>query len=345
MQLEARQLADAQRQVAAELRKTSPGEAGKDAVRRLAGEQERLAERARRLQDGLKEQTAGVETAKELERQRLADRMQQSAEAMRSAAERSAGGQRGSTAPPPSGVDQAKGQAGTQEELARALDRTADRLSSATGAPKDAEEGKLSAQLARAQELQERIDRLSNEMKQLGERGKAGGQAPNGQGGQRGQGRGDQASAAGSASPGESGPAGLGRQGGGSGGSDAARLRDGVQRALQETRELMDQLRKDDPTVQPFTRGSGAGFTFEGQGMSTSAPGTEGFKQDFARWDELRRQVAAALEQAQTTIAKKLQAKEGKERLAAGADDKAPPEYQKQVDEYFKAIAAKKKGS
>jgi hypothetical protein len=41
----------------------------------------------------------------------------------------------------------------------------------------------------------------------------------------------------------------------------------------------------------------------------------------------------------------KLQSKDSKERLAAGADDKAPPEYQKQVDAYFKAIAAKKKGS
>ena len=31
-----------------------------------------------------------------------------------------------------------------------------------------------------------------------------------------------------------------------------------------------------------------------------------------------------------------------KDRLAAGADDKAPPEYKRQVDEYFKAIARKK---
>jgi hypothetical protein len=78
--------------------------------------------------------------------------------------------------------------------------------------------------------------------------------------------------------------------------------------------------------------------------MTTSSPGTESFKQDFAKWDDLRRQASQALEAAQTAISKKLQAKESKERLAAGADDKAPPEYQKQVDDYFKAIAAKKKG-
>ena len=56
MQLEARQLADAQRQIASELGKAGQGEAGKDAVRRLAGEQERLAERARKLQESLKQQ-------------------------------------------------------------------------------------------------------------------------------------------------------------------------------------------------------------------------------------------------------------------------------------------------
>ena len=55
--------------------------------------------------------------------------------------------------------------------------------------------------------------------------------------------------------------------------------------------------------------------------------------------------LSSALVSAQTAISKKLQAKESKERLAAGADDKAPAEYQKQVDDYFKAIASKKKGS
>ena len=122
-------------------------------------------------------------------------------------------------------------------------------------------------------------------------------------------------------------------------------MRDDIQRALQQTRELIEQLRRDDPSAMTLTRGGGAGFTFEGQGIATSAPGTESFKQDFARWEDLRRQMSMALEQAQTSIAKKLQTRESKERLAAGADDKAPPEYQKQVDAYFKAIAAKKKGS
>src|SRR5207302_3350656 len=62
MQLEARQLADAQRQIASELAKTGQGDAAKDTVRRLAGEQDRLAERTRKLEQSLKQssnQSAG----------------------------------------------------------------------------------------------------------------------------------------------------------------------------------------------------------------------------------------------------------------------------------------------
>src|SRR4029077_11657769 len=121
MQLEARQLADAQRQIAGELGKTAQGEAGKDALRRLAGEQERLAGRARKLQEQLKQQAsakgadaskgadaakgakgtegergAAGDVARELQRERVTERMQQTADAMRAATEESKGG-RGST--------------------------------------------------------------------------------------------------------------------------------------------------------------------------------------------------------------------------------------------------------
>src|SRR5204862_2134959 len=97
----------------------------------------------------------------------------------------------------------------------------------------------------------------------------------------------------------------------------------------------------DDPGV---ARGAGAGFTFESaESMTLSAPGTEAFKQDFAKWEEMRRQATQALETAESTLSRKLQAKQAKDRLAAGTDDKPPAGYQKQVDSYFKAIASKKK--
>ncbi|HEY7283811.1 MAG TPA: DUF4175 family protein [Vicinamibacterales bacterium] len=339
MQLEARQLADAQRQVASELGKTAADNGGKDTVRRLAGEEERLADRARKLQDSLKQLGQSADAGKELERQGVIDRMQKSADAMRAAADRGAGPARGTTAPPgPSpGVDEARGQVSAQLDVARALEKTADRLAAAAGAPKDGESGKLSSQLARTQELQERLNQLSEEMKRLGSQGAPGGTGRDGRG-QQGPGTAQGSSAA--KTPGQGGRAGEGQGSGAGTGTDAGRLREEVQRAMQETRDLMEQLRRDDPS---FNRG-GTGFTFEGQGMTTSAPGTEAFKQDFAKWEDLRRQATLALENAQSTLSKKLQARESKERLAAGADDKAPAEYQKQVDDYFKAIAAKKKG-
>ena len=55
------------------------------------------------------------------------------------------------------------------------------------------------------------------------------------------------------------------------------------------------------------------------------------------------RQATLALDRVETSLSKKLQEKEAKERLAAGVDDRAPTAYQQQVDSYFKALATRKK--
>ena len=106
MQLEASQLADAQRRVSSEATKADTGEQGRDTMRRLAGEQDRLADRTERLQDQLREQAestsgqrertdqdiqrAAADAAQEIERQHLTERMEQAAGEMRSAAGRGA---------------------------------------------------------------------------------------------------------------------------------------------------------------------------------------------------------------------------------------------------------------
>jgi len=77
--------------------------------------------------------------------------------------------------------------------------------------------------------------------------------------------------------------------------------------------------------------------------MVMSAPGTEAFKQDFAKWDLLRQQAIVALEQAASALSKKVRAADSEGRLVSGPDDKAPAEYQTQVDKYFKAIAGGKR--
>ena len=110
---------------------------------------------------------------------------------------------------------------------------------------------------------------------------------------------------------------------------------------MQETKDFVDQMRRDDPTL---SRGGAGGFTFDAPtSAGISAPGTEAFKQDFAKWEEMRRQATQALDNVESSLSKKIQEKQAKDRLAAGADDNAPAGYEKQVDSYFKAIAGKKK--
>jgi DNA repair exonuclease SbcCD ATPase subunit len=199
-----------------------------------------------------------------------------------------------------SGGAAAAGEAQTtrdQQEMARSLDRLAERIAQGVSAGDD-QSRRMTEQLARTQELRERIESLTREVERLAQQ------------------RGD-AGAAG----------------------DAARLRDEFARELQQTRELLEQLARENPEVAR----AGIGFTFEGQGMVTSAPGTEPFKQDFERWEQLRKQVTLALEQAQSALSRKLQARDARDRLAAGGDDKPPAAYEQQVDSYFKALADRKK--
>ena len=305
MQLEARQMADEQRRIAAQEAKAGNGGQAGDTRRRLAGEQDRLADRLRRLQSGLDQQAAAPaadaqtrsgaseraggqarrnaarEASREIGRQQLTERMKQSADDMRG------GDQNGS---------QAGGPQRERDELARALDRLAERIAAGVNGA-DPQSQRATDQLTRAQDLRDRIESLTREAERLSQQSGASGST-----------------------------------------ADGARLRDEYQRQLQETRELLDQISRDNPEV----RRGGMGFTFEGQGMVMSAPGTEPFKQDFAKWDELRKQVTLALDQAATELSRKLQARDARERLAAGADDKPPASYQQQVDSYFKALAEKK---
>ena len=331
MQLESRQLADAERQMASELSKLGQGDAAKDALRRLAGEQQRLAGRAQKLQQGLKEQAAAAagsgdpqgerqasaQASRDLERQKIAERMRQSADELRAAAGEAGGGKSAKDRP----ADPRSG-AGATQEMARALDKAADTLASA-GGDRDALSRKLSDQMARARDLRNRLTDATRDLRKLGEQAGRGGETPSAQ-----------------KAPGQTGRADRGQSGGGgTGGGDLARLREQYAKELRDTQELLNQMRREDPS---FAR-SGEGFTFEGQGMTLSAPGTEAFKQDFAKWDDLRRQATRALESVESSLSKRLREKEAKDRLAAGVDDKAPARYQQQVDSYFKALASKKK--
>lgn len=351
LQLEARQLADQERQLAAEAARQREGQAGSDTMRRLAGEQDRLAERLQRVQDGLRQQStpagsqgrsgaagasgndasrmqqAAADAARDIQNQRLTERMQQAADAMRRpSTSQSSSSADGPASGTPTARQGAPNQAGAQQELARALDRLADRLN-LVDTPQDDESKKLNDQVARARDLRDRMDDLTRQLQELDQ------QASN-------QTRGvPQPSAQGQApSTTPNAPAGRGQ--GGSSGDPAAmeRLRADIDRQMKEVRQLLADTQKQNARSE-----GGPGATFEGQGMVLSAPGTQGFKQDFAKWQELTRQVTLALDNVESSLAKRLREKSAKDRLASGGDERAPAEYAEQVDAYFKALAARKR--
>jgi hypothetical protein len=231
--------------------------------------------------------------------------MRQSADAMRAAAAK------------PDASASAKEQSikamEAQLDVARELDALAEKLV-APALAGDEETRRLSEQRARAQELRQELDRLARELEAAGEPGRSGQDGPRG------------ARAAG------------GRGGSGGSGTDLARLRDEYVKTLRESRELLERIRQDDPT---FSTG-GPGVTFEDQGMTLSAPGTEAFKQDFARWEQLRQQTTQLLVRAESQLSQRMQTKGASDRLAAGADDTPPPRYQEQVDQYFRRLAGKR---
>jgi len=344
LQLEARQIGEAERQVSDELGRLDDGTVAQDSMRHLAGEQERLAERVRRLQDALEVQASGQkagdsgdeqsrlqraarDVAEDFADQRLDERMQESAEAMRRASETSNGGDSTGEIMPdsPNSTDGA-GDSGSQpardvaelrqeaEDAGRTLERLADALAAArTG---NEESRRLTDQLAQTRRLRERMDSLSRQLERLDQTSRRSAGSPDEQ----------------AASPSQSGASGQG-----SGNAEAAGLQEEYNRRLRETRELVEQLGREDPSLNA----GGAGFTLQEQGMVLSAPGTEAFKQDFATWEELRRQVTEALARAESSLSRRLNAEVSRDRLTSGIEDNAPAEYQRQVDDYFKALAGR----
>jgi hypothetical protein len=53
----------------------------------------------------------------------------------------------------------------------------------------------------------------------------------------------------------------------------------------------------------------------------------------------LRKDVALALEQVESSLAQKLSEREAKDRLNAGGDDRAPSEYAESVSRYYRSLA------
>jgi hypothetical protein len=103
-----------------------------------------------------------------------------------------------------------------------------------------------------------------------------------------------------------------------------------VQAPWQSARELLNELQRENRLESPDADGFNPG---------RSAPGTEAWKQDFTKWDELKVQVAAALERAERTAADRLRDQQANDRLNAGATQAVPEAYRRLVEKYYRALA------
>ncbi len=366
LQFEARQLADAERRVASETDRLSPGAGADETRRRLAAEQERLADRTDRLREAAKQMSepaagatgeqgesearqAAQQAAKDLERERLSERMRASAESMRKP-----------------GAPGAQGSEG--REMARALDRIAGQLGSAAGTA-DQETERLSEQLARTSELRDQIDELQRTIEALdrearqgqqggrpqsdaqGQRGQSaqqqGQQSQSGQQGEQGQQPGQEAGQSASQSSQSSSPqqgqagreGSTGEQGGADGGrgGQLARLQREASDRMREAQRSAGELRQQNPDM----RNSPA--TPEDWYPSLSAPGTESFKQDFSKWESLKKNLLMAIERTESRLASQLRERESRERLNVGGHQGVSDEYREMVDRYYQSLASPRK--
>jgi len=321
LQLEARQIADAERRLGNEASRTAQGNAGEDARRRLAAEQERLADRTQRLGESVKqlangngaepdEKQAMTEAGRELDRQNVAGRMRESAQAIRQ------GQESGNREPGTGNREPGAGSRNDSDEIARALDKVADQMGSA--GDRDAEASRLSDQLSRTQELRDRLNRLTRTMEELEKQGAQG--APGAQGAQ----------------PGPEGKDGSsGQQGSSAGGRDGvARLQREADEQMKDAQKLAEDMQRENPGMQK------GGSTPEQWQRSVSAPGTEAFKQDFAKWESLKKNLMVALEQTESQLSDQLRARETRERLNAGRHDAVADTYRALVDRYYQSLAA-----
>jgi hypothetical protein len=288
LELESRQLAEAQRRVGtpASSGGGSPAER-EDQARRRASEQQRLADRAERLEQSVRQLAGGgrggdqrerealKQAAEEVEKQRLSQRMRDA------------------------GRPERQGSDGRQEgeQIARGLERLADKLGAAGGQGEASQQ--MSEELSRLRQLREELATLDRQLAEMKKNGGA-------------EGRGQQN--------------GRGAQPGGAG-QDA-----GAQQPWNEARELLNELRREDDSLVPPQA--------DGFNPGRSAPGTESWKQDFARWEELKVQLAAALERAEQTTAERLRQQQSRDRLNVGASQSVPESYRRLVDKYYRALAS-----
>jgi len=343
MRLEAQQIAEGQRRAAGEAarlekERSASDRATSDALRRLAAEKDKLAERIDRLQQAAREaerDAPGAEGApfreagQQLQGQQVGTRMRDSARELRDRAAGTREGREGAAGQGGPGTPASAAE--REQQLTRALEGVANALNG--GGQEDGR--KLVEQLDRTREMRDRLNALERQLRaaeaQAG-RGREGNGQRDGNGQRAGNAQrdsaGGRAGGRGGEQPGE------GRGSSGTGADAVQSARQEYLRELQRTNETLGRMRAEQ-------RGGG-GSTPEEHEFSRSAPGNEAFKQDFSNWESLRKNVDLALEQFEAAASDRL-APRNADRLSAGGSERIPDAYRPLVSRYFEAIAKAKK--
>ena len=119
--------------------------------------------------------------------------------------------------------------------------------------------------------------------------------------------------------------------------------------AMDQLRELQQEYARELQDASRMVQGSNSGgadrggrmATPEGHEFSRSAPGTEAFKQDFARWDSLRKGIGNAMDRYEAALAQRLAEREAAERVQAPLRDKVPDRYTESVVRYYQSLSGR----
>ena len=323
----ARQLAEAQRDVASETRQAGAGPSGRESRNRLAEQEDKLADRVDALDDRMEElrpnaaaeeREALTAASDALKQASIAGRMRELADELR----RTAGLDESSR----TDVDTDR-IADANDELGEALDRVADRLTAGIS-EQDANAQQLSQDLQEAQALRRRLEQIEQRIQEIanasGERptGEEPGQSARQEARPEGAGRGEQLSP-------RRGERGLATGGG------LAELQEELMRQLRASPDLLEQLRRQRPTLAEDLE------RWAQHWRSGPAPGTEAFKQDLSAWENLRDDVWLVLEEFEVVRSRDLAEEETGGRLNLGPNEQTPEEYRRLVEQYYQSLSEK----
>lgn len=340
VQLEARELAEAQRQLAAqagELAQPQSGAAANERRRQLAGEQGRLADRVASLERQVRELARGADpagdplgqAAREMQRGKTADQMQQAARQLRE----------GGT---PQGTDLAR----QQRDAARVLDRVSALAGQASGRA-TGETQALSERLSGTRDVRDRLKALEDRIAALAQQAEREARPGGSRDGKQGNANGQEGARDRSSSQRADGGDERSGQPGSRGSSQGQGEGEGRGDTMEELRRLQQEYARELQEAARMVQGSNAGgadrggrmATPEGHEFSRSAPGTEAFKQDFARWDALRKGIANAMDRYEAALAQRLAEREAAERVQAPLRDKVPDRYAESVVRYYQSLS------